>query len=244
MANDNNNINKLVAEDNDQTAELEVLSFVTDDLLVGLLDALERENLERRTILVVTSDHGEGFGEHFWTRHGLDAHDEAILVPMLIRAPDRIAAGLRVDEPVGLMDLMPTLLELLGVDSPAGLQGRSFASLLLGEPSCFEARPLSSSSKGNVSVRERDWKLLEGRGGRQLLYDLAAAPDERQNVAAEHPEKLAERSQALAEHRAFCADWAARQPKLDGIAPGARQPAWLINRDEIEEKLQALGYLE
>jgi arylsulfatase A-like enzyme len=217
----------------------------TDDLLAGLLDALEAKHLERRTILVVTSDHGEGFGEHYWTRHGIDAHDEAILVPLVIRAPGRIAPGRVVEEPVGLMDLMPTLLELAGAEPPDGLQGRSFASLLLGEPSRFVTRPLVSTAEGNVSVRERDWKLLVGKKkGRKRLYHLASDPDEKRDLAAQHPQKLAELERALAEHTAFCEAWAASRPPRDATAAGVRQPGWLINRDEIEEKLRALGYLE
>lgn len=217
----------------------------TDDLLGGLLDALDRLNLTQRTILVVTSDHGEGFGEHLWARHGFDAHEEAIHVPLLVRAPGLVPAGLVVDESVGLMDLVPTLLELVGVAEPPGLQGRSFASLLRGEPSRFQARPLVSEAEGNVAVSSGDWKLLEVREGKVLhLYDLAADPGERSNVAPEHPGQVADLERALERHDAFCEPWRSARPESHYVTPGRRPPAWLVNRDEIEAKLRALGYID
>jgi arylsulfatase A-like enzyme len=214
----------------------------TDELMGGFLDALAARGLAGRTVVVVTSDHGEGFGEH-WKAvgHGFDAHDEAVLVPLLIRAPGLVPPGLVVEEQVGLADLVPTLLELLGVPAPPDLAGRSFAGLLSGRAEGFEERPLVLETLGDQSgVRTRHTKLLEWEGGALRLYDLAADPGERRNLAASRPEAVAEARRVLAQHRAACEAWRRARP-LD--RDGGSERPW-SDEDEIDAKLRALGYLE
>jgi arylsulfatase A-like enzyme len=223
----------------------------TDDLLGGFLDALDAGGLAATAIAVVTSDHGEQFGEHFWTGHAFDTHDEALLVPLVIRAPGLVAAARVVEQPVSLMDLPPTLLELTGLDPIPDVQGRSFADLLLGTPveglTPFEERPLVSFAKVNESVRTRRYKYLQETGEKAgpKLYDLVADPGEHRNVASSHPEALAEARAALTRHAESCQAWLRAHPpeETPGIR-GQRQPGWLINRDEIDRKLRSLGYVE
>ena len=156
----------------------------TDELLGGLLDALERAGRADDTIVVVTSDHGEAFGEHGLAGHGLDLHDEALLVPLVLRAPGRIAPGGELDGQSGLVDLVPTLLELLGAPVPDDLHGRSLASSLSGNAPWVDRALVSTTVGGHVrSVRTSAWKYIEPKAGRPRFYDLANDPGERTNLA-------------------------------------------------------------
>jgi arylsulfatase A-like enzyme len=217
----------------------------TDDLLGGVLDALEAGGLAERTILVVTSDHGEGFAEHFWSGHGFDLHDEALLVPLLVRAPGLVPAGRVVEEEVGLVDLTPTLLDLVGVPAPPDVQGRSFARLLTGRGTEFAERPIASSAlTASESIRTRAAKYVKTPQG-ELYYDLVADPLEQRSRTADDPAGVSAARALLDEAHAACAQWTAAHPA--GAAPGgagSSEPAWMINREEIERKLRSLGYAQ
>ncbi len=96
-----------------------------------LLDALFEHNLEERTLVVLTSDHGESLGEEGLVSHG-HLHDSNLLVPWILALPDGRAMGKRIPTQVGLIDLVPTVLDLLGLPVPGGLDGRSLVPLLRG----------------------------------------------------------------------------------------------------------------
>jgi arylsulfatase A-like enzyme len=217
----------------------------TDDLFAGFLDALETHGLADDTIVVVTSDHGEGFGEHFWTGHGFDLHDEALLVPLMLRAPGLIPAGRVVEEQVGLVDLAPTLLALLDVPAPDDIQGRSFARLLTDRGAPFEERPLASAGiPATESLRTRDTKYVKTRAG-DLFYDLRADPLERTSRLNEDPAGVAKARAALDEAHEACERWRAAHPASpEAEAEAGNAPAWMINRDEVERKLRSLGYVQ
>jgi len=106
------------------------------DSSVGrLLDALDQQGLTRRTTVMLVADHGEEIMEHGWIGHTRSLHDELIHVPLIIRSPGA-ARGLVLDDPVSVVDLLPTALDLVGVDAPRReLDGRSLAPLLRPEPS-------------------------------------------------------------------------------------------------------------
>ena len=96
-----------------------------------LLDALRERGLYDDTLIVVISDHGEEFKEHGRWRHGATLYAESLEVPMVIRLPGQ-TEGIRVSTPVQHIDVMPTLLEALGLVSPATVEGRSLLGLATG----------------------------------------------------------------------------------------------------------------
>ena len=100
---------------------------------VGLLDRLDGLGLTRNTLVVFTSDHGEAFAEHGRFGHD-DLHGETLRVPLVFRFPGRLAAGRRVAGRARLLDVMPTVLDLLGVPAPPAVQGRSLVPMLGGQP--------------------------------------------------------------------------------------------------------------
>jgi len=213
----------------------------TDDLLVDFLGALDPQ-----TIVVVTSDHGEGFGEHFWTTHGFDLHDEALLVPLVVRAAGLVPPGRVVEEQVGLVDLAPTLLELAGVPGLPDVQGRSFAGLLRGDRGGYLERPIVSADLiGGESVRTRQRKFIATKKG-PLLYDLVADPRETADRTAADAAGVAAARAVLEQAHDACARWQRAHPSAESTARSlsTTDPAWLINRDDIQRKLRSLGYTQ
>lgn len=215
----------------------------TDDLLAEFLQALDERGLAERSIVVVTSDHGEAFGEHMAQGHGFDTHDEAVLVPLVLRAPGLIAPGRVVEQQVGLADLVPTLLDLAGQPIPTGLAGRSFADVLRGEAEAFEERPiLIDTSTRQTAVRTGAWKYIVYPSGKERLYHLADDPQERRGGGSEGLEQA---RASLAARRAACEAWLRDHPPQQAeAARGSRAPGWRVNRDEIDAQLRALGYAE
>lgn len=157
------------------------------DQAIGRLVAGAAE-LEGPTIFILTSDHGEEFKEHGGYYHGSSLYDEQIRVPLLIGVS---GIAPRVDRsPAQLVDVVPTVLSLLGQRIPESVRGRSLVSSLAGrdEPD----RPAFSEVHTKKMVRHGDWKLIHDfRRRTDELYHLAVDPRERQNLIARRPVEAA-----------------------------------------------------
>jgi arylsulfatase A-like enzyme len=209
-----------------------------------LLEFLETSGLDRNTLVVVTADHGEGLMQRGHMNHGVHIYEEAVRVPLLFRLPGRIAAGRSLAGPVELVDVMPTVLELAGVEPPEGQQGRSLAAALQGgapldpERAVFlQRRHYESKQVGNISVagdkfavRVGPWKYIEGEEeGTRELFNLEDDPGELVN--------LYESSRAVADElRARIAAWKSNCARETGDRPKLSP--------EDRERLRALGYVE
>ncbi len=167
-----------------------------------LVAGLAELGVANRAVVAVMSDHGEEFNEHGSFEHGHSMYDELLHVPLLIRAPGTIKGALRVPNPVALIDVAPTLCELIGVAPPPTFRGQSLVPVLQG--GTLADRPILG--QGNmwgpekVALRLGNWKVIveavaapaAGSGERTVtLYDLGADPGEQRNLAAEHPDRLA-----------------------------------------------------
>jgi arylsulfatase A-like enzyme len=169
------------------------IRYVDDQLarLYGILDGL---GLQENTVIMVTSDHGEEFGERGSWGHGHTLFEEQVHVPLLVTGPG-IEGQQTIAAQVGLVDLPPTLLELVGLPSPEGMHGRSLAPLLRGQVA--ESRSAAANSRpalletsrfdtNLIGLRRRGWKLLLDFGtGQESLFDLPTDPGEKQNLAAD-----------------------------------------------------------
>jgi arylsulfatase A-like enzyme len=175
------------------------------DRAVGtVLDALQQAGREDDTVVIFTSDHGEMLGDHALLGKGVP-YEQAVRVPWLVRVPG--LAPRAVEEPVGHIDLLPTLLDLLGVDAKAPeLDGASRAGLLRGEatPSSPVMVELSAARIRSV-VAPDGFKLNAYADDRWQLFDLRADPAEQTNLWG-RPEH-AERASQLVE---FLRDWQAK----------------------------------
>jgi arylsulfatase A-like enzyme len=208
------------------------------DAQVGhLIDTVRRLGLERRTIVVVTSDHGEGFGERegSWG-HATVIHDEIMHVPMILWGPGRIPAGRRIRTPVSLVDLPPTILELAGVPPLANLDGESQAARLDGgaddlERVVFaEGRSLTDRGQRQVAARTATtkWMVTPSKPRSLVAYDLVADPGERR--ALTDPALLERGRRLIAGYEA--------------LATKDATPVRVPVSDDTREQLRALGYLE
>ena len=170
-----------------------------DEVLATLLARLEERDLRDDTLVVVLADHGEEFWDHGSVLHAHTVYQELLHVPLLMRVPALEKRSHRIGQRVSLVDVVPTLLELLALPAPPGLQGRSLVPLLRGEPGTphpLFAEGYASHAKLQ-SVIDGDLKLIRNIDTHAVsLYDLAADPGEKNDVAANRPADV-ERMQAL-----------------------------------------------
>ena len=180
------------------------------DRNVGLLlDELAAQDLARETIVVVASDHGEGFYEHGREFHARTLYREVTEVPLLISLPFRLEGGIVVEELVRNLDLWPTLLDLLGLEALPEADGRSLVPLIHAasdgartKPEAVDAFAFLDLTWGRadrkplplVSVRSGPHRLLfaPGAPGRLKLFDHSEDPWEQVDVSSEQPTRTAE----------------------------------------------------
>ncbi len=209
-----------------------------DRRLGQILAALELSGRAADTIVVVTSDHGEAFGEHGRFLHGDSLYNELVRVPLVIAGPG-VAPGRRVATAVSHVDLMPTLGELLAMPA-ADTQGRSLLPALTGGR--LARRPVYLESPDRLDfdgLVAGGWKMIADRdGGSVELYDLDRDPGELDDLSREQGE-VAQRLLALLDevrrdHRLR------RSARESAVAPEALDRA----SREIRQQMEALGYLD
>jgi len=177
---------------------------------------------------IVTADHGEGFdAEHHRVHHGGRLHDDLLHVPLIVRAPGLVAPGTSVAEPVRLVDVMPTLLDLLGIPAPAHLAGESLVPALHGVRP-FPAVAFAEEREHGLdllAVRRGRWKAIDAPG-RTELYDVERDAGELRPEARDLPPEL----------------------RADVDAFRREHPARTLERATLDpdtlEHLQDLGYVE
>ena len=161
------------------------------DLWVGkLLAALEELGLARDTAVVIAADHGEAWGEHKVYFHGQDLFDEQLRVPLIVVVPG--AKPRVVEDDVALVDVGPTVLDLVGVAPPAAMRGRSLLPAVRGEPLPAPAHPIFGELLPATAWPHHAAMMVNGRykiihrisDRRWELYDLRRDPGEKTNLAA------------------------------------------------------------
>src|SRR5262249_39162736 len=224
-----------------------------DAILRPLLDPLLQAGAKGRTLVVLTADHGEGLGEHGEATHGIFAYEATLHVPIILFQPGLFPPRV-VPDLVRHVDLLPTVLDALGLPPPQGLPGRSLLPLATGHDdpavqSYFEA--LSASTN-------RGWAPLHGLIKDRYkfvelplpeLYDLAADPKETNNLVARAPEVLedikGQLGRALAEDRGVVkteetAETRARLRALGYVASAAAPEKKVFTEEDDPKRLIAL----
>jgi len=180
--------------------------FEFDQGFGRLIARLDERGLLNRTIIVLTSPHGEAFMEHGDVFHGTTLYNELIHVPLIIRVPG--VWGIAIENPVELIDIVPTLLTLLGMEVPGHAQGVNLVPRMTGE--ALPGRRRYAEHEYHLkSVQEGDWKLISplAVGGRDCLlrrgggelYNLRNDPGEERNLIQSNPEVARWMEQMLVE---------------------------------------------
>ncbi len=174
------------------------------DAYVGkIIDKLKATGAWEESIVILVSDHGEAFNEHGYFFHGQTLYNEVIRVPLLVRVPGWFHR--KVETPVSIIDVAPTVVDLMDYKPAAGWDGRSLVPLMLGEapaqnrPIFSELLPYTSWKEHHKAVIVDDLKFISVlSAGTEELYDLESDPGETKNLLSERPEE-AERMRKLIE---------------------------------------------
>lgn len=151
----------------------------------AILDGLERRGVADDTLVVVTSDHGEEFWDHGSVGHGHSVYEELLHVPLFVKLPG--APARRVEASVGLVDVMPTILEALGIDAPDEMSGRSFLAELRGAGDDAPRASVSGFMENWRTVTDSRFKLIVRPRRAGQLYDLKEDPNETDDLAEASP---------------------------------------------------------
>jgi len=209
----------------------------TDAQVGRVFDYLDARGLSENTIVIVTSDHGEGLGEHGEETHGFFVYESAMRVPLIVRAPGRGLAPRRVSQPVRTVDIMPTVLDLIGAALPQPVEGVSLLPLMSGQ---VRELPLEGYGEAMYPLHHYGWselttlrseryKLIDAP--RPELYDLERDPHELTN--------LFETRRSVGD--AMLRQLRERKREMDAAAPAAPAPADVD--PETRARLAALGYV-
>ena len=221
---------------------------MADEFVGGVLDALERSGQARNTLVIVTSDHGEEFGEHAFFGHGESLYEPAVHVPLLVRLPERLVAspgGARrqpavLDEPVSQVDYAPWILRLLGLEPDARMSAPApFDATSIDPPSRRAlVMELDTGTNQLSALRDGTLELIHlargtARGlalGESVLFDVIRDPEQRQDLGGDSAPAL----QRLTLLQAFHEDAVQARAGCEG--------ADRLMDPETEDTLRRLGY--
>jgi arylsulfatase A-like enzyme len=223
--------------------------------LEQLVGKLKQLGVLDNTLIVVVSDHGEEFWEHGWTTHGHSLYEELTNGVCLMWSPKLLPSPRRVSEPVQLIDVMPTVLDLLGLKIPDVVQGQSLVPFAKGQP--FQRRgPVMTSRFAHpeakrtgsvipesridtVALIDANWKLVYREQAKEVgikkveLYDRRTDRREAKDVAAEHPQEAGRMTAEIGK-------WVDAQKQIRSFLGHGAKAAM---DEETVKRLRSLGYL-
>jgi arylsulfatase A-like enzyme len=229
-----------------------------DTELGRLVERIDELGLHDRAVLALYADHGEEFHEHGSMWHGRTVYGEMIRVPLVLWAPGRVPKGLKVDEPVELIDVMPTLLEVSGLPVPKEAQGQSLRPLLVASdgkgtvaanggwkrrPIVSEKQSLGGKEFPNASesyaITDANWKLIQNvvrppDKPEFELYDFYKDPHDQHDLAAANAEVVARMGKMLEGWRRMT-----KQARLESDSEATQG----MTAEQLE-RLRSLGYVK
>lgn len=170
------------------------IAFV-DSYIGKIVDKIKATGLWDRTVVLVVSDHGESFNEHGFYFHGQNLYNEVLRVPIIVHVPGWHPR--EVKTPVSILDVGPTVLDMLGYPIPADYDGVSLVPAMVGgelaeRPLFAELLPYTSLNEHHTAVVLGDLKYIKVQTtGSEELYDLSTDPGEHKNLIADRPQEAA-----------------------------------------------------
>ncbi len=214
----------------------------TDEVLIGpMIQKLKELNLYDRTMIILTSDHGEEFYDHSSWLHSHTLYDELINVPLIVKFPESKYKGKRIYPIVRSIDIMPTLLEEADIDySPFELDGKSLMSIVKGKEKKNRVFISDFTHKGSEKLRpavvatNRDlYKIIVNRRSsppKILLFNLEDDPLEKTSLEGTNSKLVRELFSSILEH-------------YQNFEPIKGKSQKVIIDKELRERLKALGYI-
>jgi len=212
-----------------------------DEQVGRVMDALRDSGAAGRTVVMLTSDHGESLGEHdYYFDHGEDVFEPSLAIPLIVLAPG-LKPGIRVDAFASTVDVVPTLLDAVKVSYPPDLAGTSLLPIARGE-GAGPPRLFAQNDRNLSATWDRRYKVVAtplGNGRRLALYDRARDPGETADRSRALPDELRAQTRALEEHLERAdREWAVTHRLTEGAKGEGPMSA------EACEKLKALGYVQ
>ena len=236
--------------DKDHTRALYDGEIAWTDFHVGkILKRLEAQGLKDNTLVILTADHGEEFWERGNFGHRKNLFEESVRIPLILRYPPSVPEGIRVKSMTSIVDVLPTVLEVLGLQASwdaEGLQGSSLVPAWRGQAAAPERwifaelkRPRPGDSR--VALRKGDWKLLYHSESQELLglWDLESDAEERSNRLRESsPESDALRRSAQEAYGKL------RKLQERDLYAGSSLDGEQEIPEDVHDALHGLGYVE
>ncbi len=205
--------------------------FYFDNHFGKLIDLMKRKSFFKNTMLIFCSDHGDAFYEHGFYRHERFLYDELLHVPLLIRHPDMDFG--EIDELVGLVDILPTILDILDIKKEYKFDGESLLPLIKGRGKKIKnfiiADTTLDDAHPHICIRTAEWKLIINENNKKYeLYNLKDDPEEKNNLYGIEKEKVRELKEILKKYYSFEKQQkTAEEPDID---------------EEVARRLKDLGY--
>lgn len=209
----------------------------TDTIIGELIKKLDQLQLTGHTLIILTSDHGEGLGDHDEITHGIFVYDSTLRVPLIFHNPKILPKNRVVNDQVGMIDILPTVLDLMGFKKNPDIQGKSFKSAM------FEGKSASDKFvyiESVAAMMDRNWAPLQGIRTEEWkyidapipeLYDLKSDPKEESNLVERKPDITALLKTKL-------------QDAINKYSsPNSSQIFGTKIDKETREKLMSLGYI-
>jgi len=208
-----------------------------DSLIGKVLESLRQKGVLDKTIIVIAADHGESLGEHGESSHAFFIYDATVSVPLIMKFPASIMKPKVIDAQVENVDIMPTLLDLLGIPVPKEIQGRSLVPLLAGSRAGVDRMAYSESYYPRYHYGWSELKSLRTvryqyiQAPRPELYDIVRDPMEKTNIygkSGSEAERFFKEMKRIEERSRAYGDESKAPRQLD---------------EDTLEKLKALGYV-
>lgn len=180
---------------------------VDQEVIKPLIKTLKTHNIYDNTLIIFTADHGESLGEHGLVGHGLFYWDQLVHVPLIIKLPGS-AQSARINSLAQSIDIMPTIMDYLEIETPYYSQGRSLMPLMLTHSSEQPNEFVHGANGKYAYIRDFNWKLIASRMIQSeekapdsvSLFNIKSDPDESINLAAKYPDLVVKLNNRLMNH--------------------------------------------
>lgn len=186
------------------------------------------------TVVIITADHGDYLGEHRLFGHVFELYEEVLRVPLIFKLPSSIGQkGKVISTPVSTMDILPTLVDVLGLKTKSEFDGKSLLPLINAEDKKFTQRYIISEvSRTHACIRKDFWKLIvDYSNGKKELFNLKDDPQENYNLYIKEQRISSELEHVIQDH-------------IAKNRPTEITPQQVRIDDEIKSKLKDLGYID